>query len=367
MIEPLVIDISRQGNTLKMGAYHQSDLTLKHYSEHEVKEPEITKLSQDIAEHLTHLTHSGAIEDHLIRDLKKTANLLYDELFTFEVKACLRQSVSQHLMVSMDESLVQIPWELLFDGEEFLCLKYAMGRLVRTKQKPHVAMRQSTQTHPAARMLMIADPTGDLDEAYEEGQQVMDEIDRHRKRIRIETVTTRLDIPSIKKNIRDYDIVHFAGHAEYDAQDPSQSGWLFHDGKLTARELIQLGASQPLPRLIFSNACESARTEAWKVEGHLQDKIYGLANAFLLAGTKHYIGTFWKVADRSSLPFAKAFYQDLVQGISIGEALRNARKTLFENAGSQIRLAGGISRRLFCQPRQYADGSERRLQKSRLA
>ena len=33
-----------------------------------------------------------------------------------------------------DDALVQIPWELLFDGQHFLCRRFSMGRLVSTPQ-----------------------------------------------------------------------------------------------------------------------------------------------------------------------------------------------------------------------------------------
>ena len=329
MTDTLIVEIIREGAKLKMSAIDkidQASLTLKHYSELEIQDKEITELSNDIAALLGKASHAGMAEQNLLSELKKTGQLLFDQLLTIEVKEKLHTISPNHLIFSTDEKLVQIPWELLFDGDEFLCLKYALGRMVRTKQKSHTIQ---SQRPPAScrKMLIIADPTGDLEEAYREGVEIRNDLDKQKNRINVDLHATELDVHFFKKNVHDYDIVHFAGHADYD-ENPSESGWRFKEGKLTAKEIVQLGGASPLPTLVFSNACESAKTEEWKTEKSFEDKIYGLANAFLLAGTKHYIGTFWKVADKSGFLFAKEFYKQLIQGASIGDAVKLARKSL---------------------------------------
>ena len=61
----------------------------------------------------------------------------------------------------------------------------------------------------------------------------------------------------------------------------------------------------------------------------------GWANAFLLAGAQHYIGSAWEMPDEPSAAFATAFYQALAQGFSVGEAVRHARLTLVERDGDE--------------------------------
>jgi len=90
---------------------------------------------------------------------------------------------------------------------------------------------------------------------------------------------------------------------------------------------------RPLPAMVFCNACQSGQTEEWKLEPTYSEKIYGLANAFLLAGVQHYIGTFWEVLDEPSARFAEKFYQYMLDGAPIGEALRMARLFLVKEYG----------------------------------
>jgi hypothetical protein len=53
-----------------------------------------------------------------------------------------------------------------------------------------------------------------------------------------------------------------------------------------------------------------------------------VAEAFLLNGISHYIGTYWPVSDRSAEIFASTFYNNLIGGDVIGKALRKSRQAL---------------------------------------
>ena len=55
-----------------------------------------------------------------------------------------------------------------------------------------------------------------------------------------------------------FDIVHYAGHGDYDKDNPAGSGWIFgKDCVLSAREIFR---ARKVPRLVFANACFSAVT-----------------------------------------------------------------------------------------------------------
>ena len=96
-----------------------------------------------------------------------------------------------------------------------------------------------------------------------------------------------------------------------------------------------MGGTGSLPALIFSNACQSARTEEWGISENVQNEIFGLANAFILAGVKHYIGTFWEVLDEPSRRFALEFYKHMLNGLSIGDAVRQARLAVIDEYGEE--------------------------------
>ena len=212
-----------------------------------------------------------------------------------------------------------------------MCRRFSMGRLVSTQQA--LVERQERRPEQALTMRIIANPQGDLAEASREGKTIQDELASESQRLRVEVRHRRSGTAAVKTALSQCDVLHYAGHADYDLQDPAQSGWRLADGKLTARDVMQLGETTSMPALVFSNACQSGQTQPWSLSQEAEQGIYSLANAFLLAGTQHYIGSFWEIPDQPSSTFAIAFYRALAQGIGIGEALRRARQALAERYG----------------------------------
>ena len=329
-----ILNLSREAEKIRISAYEKisgEEQTLKHYEDHAVSFIEIEKLCKEIVTLLNRANRRGDITPEIINDLKKAGQTLYDELLTPRVKNLLRSTLSETLVLYIDDQLVHIPWELLFDGQEFLCLKFCIGRIVSTRQG--ITGIQKREKSGLLKMLIVADPQGNLDAAYKEGIKIRDELRGHEDAIKGSLVSSKVDIQYIKKNIRDFDIVHYAGHADYDLKEPSQSGWVLSDGKWTSSDIAKMAGGAPLPFLIFSNACHSGRTGEWRISEGFEKEIYGLANAFLLSGVTHYIGTFWEILDSPSSVFAIEFYKALGENASVGSAIRIARKQLIELFG----------------------------------
>ena len=55
----------------------------------------------------------------------------------------------------------------------------------------------------------------------------------------------------------------------------------------------------------------------------------------MLAGVKHYIGTFWEILDEPSSRFALECYKESLSGKTIGEAIQQARLTLIREYGEE--------------------------------
>lgn len=329
----LVLEILRQEQILAMSIFEQKELasTLRHYSQLAVSFSEINKLCQEATAILNKTTPKGTLESDALQSLKKIGQLLWDQLLARIIKDRLKTTIIKDLVLSIDEKLIHIPWELLYDGEDFLCLKFNLGRLVRTKDEIRPPQYRSPLGTP--RMLILANPTDDLKSAYSEGVYIKNQLDRKRSEVSINFKSTRIDTLYVKKNLRDYDIVHFAGHCEYDADNPKNTGWLLSDGKFAASDILKLGQSSPLPSLIFSNACHSAKTITDLTDADYQEKNYSLASAFLFSGVRHYIGTTRKIEDSASLVFAKEFYTQLTKGASVGECMRLGRLKLIKEYG----------------------------------
>lgn len=329
----LVLEILKQDGQLAMSIFEKEELasTIRHYGQLSLSFAEINKLCQEIVSILNRADKKGILGQELILGLKKAGQLLWDHLLTKAVKDRLKTTQFLDLNLFLDEELTYIPWELLYDGKDFLCLNFNLGRLVRTKER--ISLTQYRSLSGKQKMLILANPTDDLKSAYLEGIYVKNQLDRKRNEISVDFKSTHIDKFYVKKNLRDYDIVHFAGHCEYDPHNPSNSGWVLSDGIFSIPDIIALGESLSLPSLVFSNACYSAKIKPDLIDVDYQTKTYSLASAFLFSGVRHYIGAIRRIEDPVSLAFSHEFYNQLINGRSVGECLRLGRLRLIKEYG----------------------------------
>ncbi len=328
------LEISRENRRIKISAYERlsdDEKTIRHYEFKDICDDDLNKMCASVVELLNSTNQNGKINTQTLKELQSAGQLLYDSLLTVNVKKKLTATDAENLIISIDDHLVQIPWEIMFDGSSFLCQRFNMGRVVSTGQRTSdPAVR--TIAKPM-KMLVIADPRGDLEASYREGVRLRDTLDHSQDTVEVHLRSSTVDVEFLKGTLRDYDVLHYAGHADYDIANPSDSGFLMQDGRLKASDIINMIGPSPLPSLVFSNACKSGHTDMWKVGEDYETEIYGLANAFLLAGVQHYIGTFWDVQDEPSLYFSIDFYKELIDGAMVGEAVRKARLRLIERYG----------------------------------
>ena len=335
-IKVLQIEITKEGDHLKISAYEQNAgevNTVRHYEDLPVPMDNIGARCSEIVKTLNNANREGRITREILVKLREIGQIFRDELFTPNVKEKVSSSKADYLVMNLDDQLVHVPWELLHDGKQFLSQRFNMGRLVKTKQT--IMSSKSRLLARPLKMLILADPKGDLKGAYQEGTQIRDFIDHHRDLIGVSLRSDDITPDFIREKIRNFDLVHFAGHSDYNSQDPGESGWQLTKGVIRAQEIVKMAGTAAMPALIFSNTCQSARTEEWGLEEDFHDKIFGLANAFILAGVKHYIGTFWEILDEPSRRFAMEFYKQFLAGMRIGEAMRSARLALIHEYGEE--------------------------------
>ncbi len=118
-----------------------------------------------------------------------------------------------------------------------------------------------------------------------------------------------------------YQVVHFIGHGVYD-EERKQGCLIFvdeHDGEyaLGEREVRQIFCGRGLS-LVFLNACESGR-------GGRADFNKGVAQALVAGGLPALVANQYSVLDASATSFAQHFYWSLANGLSLGQAAREAR------------------------------------------
>jgi tetratricopeptide (TPR) repeat protein len=264
-----------------------------------------------------------------IRDLRRIGGLIFSHLLTEPARKRLRMAESCDLYLRLDDQLIHIPWELGYDGNDFLATKFRVGRQVITSYPlPETSGEQTARG--SLRVLIIADPTESLPEAGDEADRLctlLDEVPGVEVTQLSGKVVRKVSLLTL---LQAHEIVHFAGHSYYDSNTPSKSGWRLHEGVLTAEELSKL--THP-PLLVFSNSCQAGTTARWEGGSPYEGQVFGIGSAFLLAGVKNYIGTFWVVHDEESVLFATAFYRSLASGLSLGKALLQARQEIIRQKG----------------------------------
>ncbi len=330
------LHVSRDGNQLKVSVFERAraeEKTVQQYDTIKVSEDKAQKLCDEVVTLLNRANRRGKISKEILKQLQELGQNLYDQLLTPEAKEKLAHSGAEDLILRLDDQLVHIPWELLYDGSRFLCQRFAMGRIVSTRQ--HV--REATSRHIARplKMMILADPRGDLPASAVEGRRLRDTLDPEHELINANMKLSSIDTSFVKNKLRDYDVIHYAGHADYDAKNPANSGWLLAEGKLTAGEVSNMAGKKPMPALVVANGCQSGQTDQWKITSKYEEEIFGIANAFLVSGVQHYIGTFWDILDEPGLEFALAFYRAMLDGNHIGEAVRQARMHLIDKYGEE--------------------------------
>jgi CHAT domain-containing protein/tetratricopeptide (TPR) repeat protein len=124
-------------------------------------------------------------------------------------------------------------------------------------------------------------------------------------------------------------VVHFACHARADNVDPLGSGLLLAPagsdaGLLTAADVVSKWRLRA--DVVMLSACETAAGQVRRYEG-----MYGLARAFLFAGSRSVGASLWRVEDVSTARLMGAFYRGYALGVPKAEALRRAQVALLRS------------------------------------
>jgi len=272
-------------------------------------------------------TETGPCELDIIKSFGMTMG---DQLLPIAVKKKLKTAEASYLYLTLDDILINLPWELIYISDQFLCQRFNMGRSITTHSQE--ASGNQRQLNSFMDMWIIVNPEGNLIGAEEEGRKLI-EMNKKNSWIHtdLDSEATQISPAIVTSRIRSYDIFHFAGHADFDKEQPEKSGWRLWGDCLSAQEISRMKEGSPMPSLIFSNACQSALSEDWQIKKTQNSSFFSLANAFLVSGVRHYVGSFWNIGDKNACEFATVFYEKLYEGLSIGESVRLARQSILEN------------------------------------
>ena len=267
---------------------------------------------------------------------------LYETFIGPDGKVVLETIVPTAVLLNVDETILNLPWELIGAEGDAISQRTPFGRLVTTRVLPRPG-RDPLKEDNVVRILAIANPTLDLAAGEREIVALRElEGDKGGFRIEVSVITrekaTRGAFAEVLAN-GDYDILHFSGHGSFDPAAPETSAIRFSDGMLTADDVLDLKWKAP-PYLVFNSACESGRAAGGKRLVSNESHSNGLAAAFIAAGASAYAGYFWPVTETGASLFTKAFYRTLFQRENVGLAFLEARKYVVRELGEVADLTG---------------------------
>ena len=251
----------------------------------------------------------------------------------------LKSYKDQHLVVVHDAGSSRIPWETLRIDGVFPALA---GGLSHRYEAPNLSVAkwfERRQQSDRLSVLLVVDPTGDLEGARREGERIRTLFHK----LGSSAVLTEMWHDKARKNeLKEcfssgaFDVVHYAGHAFFDPEQPARSGLLCAGREvLSGLDLASVGS---LPMLMFFNACEAARVRGEPVQrtetppvSEVVRRGIGFAEALLRGGIANFIGTYWPVHDNPAEIFATHFYERLLAGANLNDAVRESRRAVHES------------------------------------
>jgi CHAT domain-containing protein len=245
----------------------------------------------------------------------------------FESK--LKELKINTLIFCMDAGLRQIPMAALYDGKQFLVEKYSLGSI------PSVSLTNTR--YKALKDSQILGMGADKFKQLKSLPSVPVELEVITQRLwkgkyflNEQFTRNHLESYSLRKQ---FEIIHLATHAEFNAGDASNSYIQLWDTKLGLHELRKLGWNRlPQVELLVLSAC---RTAVGNVDAEM-----GFSGLAIHAGVKSALGSLWYQRDEGTLALMSKFYEQLSQpDVKIkAEALRRAQVAMLRG---QVRLERG--------------------------
>ncbi len=249
------------------------------------------------------------------------------------------------LMIVPHGSLFHLPFAALHDGTGYLCEKYAFSYLPSISLIPVLFRTASTQTDSTSKSKYLVSAISDYSATRRDGlvfsstlrsaaglDDLSYTVEEARSILKVGEVASTearlLTNEEVKQNLAtlfgEYPVVHFAGHAIFNPEEPMASGLVLSDGTvLTAASILERSSLRTnCGRLLVLSACQTGVNLVTP-----GGEILGLARALMYAGMPNLVLSLWEVADRSTSDLMQSFHSLWKAGEqSIAQALQQAQK-----------------------------------------
>ncbi|MDH5682700.1 MAG: CHAT domain-containing protein [Spirochaetota bacterium] len=280
-------------------------------------------LFKDVMEKLSLMGHN---RDSLLKDLKLIGELIY-KLFFFDSdghRISIMDSLfsgNHNLSLFFNGEIEHIPFELAYNGRDFISLKRQITRHVPTND----LSEKDSSDGPIESLLVIGDPCANSTNSYNESINLFNSLKSTCQPAikRLEYLSKELNCLEFQDILERYDLIHYAGHGEY---HPESGGTLLIGKNTTFKASDLLSISNP-PRLIFLNACLIAKTATGGRES--------LIHKLLKLGVTNIIASDWLILDEDFSSFLNVIYHSIFSGMTVGQSFLDAKRKSFTSGSHQ--------------------------------
>ena len=278
--------------------------------------------------------------------LQTLGRFLFDTLLPSPIQEALRR-LDTPLILSTNTP--DIPWELLFDGGQktgrYLCRNLSVGRRVSTvpDKTQRVPAQDRLQRKGGRRepqglsVLFLVNPTGERPRAEEEVAALCTMLPESVSRIILYRQQANPLEMRMRINADTPQVVHYAGPS------PAGDGTLTLAGSSRLDESIAEQLLQVLPRrpLVFLSHHEGERQQGRNGNVSLSQQerdelMEQVAGKLMAAGAGAVVTMRWPVNMLRVQELVVLFYQEVAEGVSLGESLRHARSMMAQRHPDDI-------------------------------
>lgn len=309
----------------------------KTFKSDEFKHDNISNLLEPYMEFLSSVEAKNKPDFDLLQEsLCSIGARLFRELFPRELQEIFweKREEIDHLKLYCDDSY--IPWEILYicEPEKPLTVNenLFLGQMGMVRWFHGHAASEELKVRPEHAWYITPSISGkELEYAKKEGEML-------EKLFGAKPVkpATRKEVLTLLQKEGAFDLFHFAGHGKAEEGQITEAVIKLESAGAEANRMLadlkpeDIGFANTLEdkdgigAIVVLNACEVGRT------GDYITKIGGFAPAFLEKQAGVFIGALWDISDEPAFTFIEKFYEVLLEGKTVAEAVRQARKEAYE-------------------------------------
>jgi CHAT domain len=262
--------------------------------------------------------------------LQGMGRTLFDQLVPLEVATQIKNWESG-LSVIFSTTEEWIPWELMYDGQDFLGDKFILIRYPRAKRGSRARVTDPAENKNTQRKLKkikrIVNVVGGNIKPRSEADRACNLFNYLPDSIDIEPIHEQ-SISILERNLAEADILHFTCHGHFKPLHLLQN----HSGSSSVQNLcIRTVQNLNLKygSFVFANAC----TSTTPVQAFSEFTSFGLE--FYLQGADIFIGTLGIIPTEYAITFADNVYRELLLQengrITVGQAIASAKQKAKDN------------------------------------